>query len=214
MTDWQVRGMVEPMETQHGMLPSMSVSPMHGSATAADLATLERHEVVGGVIVEKAAPSFEHGAAQGSVFLALGSFRGRAGREGRPGGWWLGTEVEIELAPHEVYVPDIAGWRIERVAEPPRGRPVRMAPDWVCEVLSPSTTVRDLGHKQRTYHQARVGHYWVVDPGDQVLTVYRWHEAGYVLALVAGAGESVRAEPFEAVELDIADIFGIPPHEP
>ena len=192
-----------------------AMGPPRGRAlTAAALAQLERHEVVDGELVQKASPSFAHGAAQGRISFALGGFWGHGGAAGRPGGWWLGTEVEIELAPHDVYLPDVAGWRIDRVPEQPRERPVRIAPDWVCEILSPSTTSRDLGHKQRTYHRAQVGHYWVAEPTSQTMTVYRWHEAGYVLALAAGAGEIVRAEPFDSIALDIGDIFGLPPHEP
>lgn len=198
----------ERVPTREGIVSSVQTHPRHSLATAADLESLERHEVVGGELVEKAAPSFEHGDTQGAVYATLFGFRGRGG-DGRPGGWWLGTEVEIELDAHEVYLPDIAGWRIERMPERPRGRPVRMAPDWVCEVLSPSTTGRDLGHKQRTYHRSRVGYYWVVDPVEHVLSVYRWQEDGYLLALVASAGERVRAEPFDTVEIDIAYLFDV-----
>jgi Uma2 family endonuclease len=175
--------------------------------TARDLAGLERHEIVAGELVEKASPSFEHGDTQITIGGMLLGFRGRGGDD-RPGGWWLGTEVELELAPHEVYLPDIAGWRIERVPERPTGRPVRVAPDWVCEILSPSTASRDLGHKQGGYHRARVGHYWLVDPLNLALTVLRWHEVGYQSILAAGPGDVIRAEPFEAIELDMGRIFG------
>jgi Uma2 family endonuclease len=194
------------MDMQHGMLSPMGTPRARGTATAADIHD-ERQEVVRGELVRKASPSLVHGDIQGAVYAMLFGFRGR-GRAGTPGGWWLGTEVEIELETHEVYLPDVAGWRIERVPEQPRERPVRIAPDWVCEVLSPSTTGRDLGHKQRTYHRARVGHYWIVDPIEHVLSIYRWQENGYLLALVAGPEDIVRAEPFDAIELDAGDLFG------
>ena len=213
LTHSRVWLIVKRMEPQYGMLPVMATSRTNGPATAADLADLERHEVVGGAIVQKASPSFEHGSVQNGLGFALGGFRGRGRGEERPGGWWIGTEVELELETHEVYLPDIAGWRIERNPEPPRGRPVRVAPDWVCEVLSPSTAARDLGWKLQAYHRAHVGHYWVVDPVNHVLSVYRWQESGYVLVLAAGAGEVVRAEPFEAIQLDIGDLFDLPPKE-
>ncbi|HWN68144.1 MAG TPA: Uma2 family endonuclease [Haliangium sp.] len=212
LTTQQVGIMVRRMEMQHGMLSMMSQVRDH-LLTSAALADLEHHEIVGGELVRKASPSYAHGSMQMLLGAALRGFYGRGGGAGRPGGWWLGTEVEIELARYEVYLPDIAGWRIDRVSEPPQERPVRVAPDWVCEVLSPSTASRDLGHKLRTYQRAHVGHYWVVEPGNQTITVYRWHEAGYVVAMAAGAGEMVRAEPFEAMELDVADVFGLPPRE-
>lgn len=197
------------METRHSILLPMR-QPRDHVLTAAALADLERHEIVGGELVQKASPSFEHGAAQWAISAALRDFRGHGSS---PGGWWLGTEVEIELDTHDVYLPDVAGWRIERLPDPPSGRPVRVAPDWVCEVLSPSTAGRDLGHKLRSYHLAHVGHYWVVEPLIQTLTVYRWQEAGYLLAMAASAGEVVRAEPFDAIELDVGDIFGRPAQE-
>lgn len=74
-----------------------------------------------------------------------------------------------------------------------------------------STAGRDLGRKLQTYHRAHVGHYWVADPANQTLTIYRWQEVGYVIAMAASAGEVVRAEPFDGIELDIGDIFGLPP---
>ena len=168
----------------------------------------ERHELVAGELVEKASPSFEHGDAQFSIAICLASYRGKGGAD-RPGGWWFGTEVEIELEPDkEVYLPDVAGWRIERVPIRPSGRPIRIAPDWVCEILSPSTSGRDLGHKRSVYYRAHVTHYWVIAPVDQALFVYRWREDGYGLVLAAGADDVVRAEPFEGVEIRVGKMFG------
>jgi Uma2 family endonuclease len=184
----------------------------HGDATAADLAGLERHEVIEGIVEEKAAPTFEHGESQIVLGALLGPYLGRGGG-GRPGGWWLATEVEIELETHHVYLPDIAGWRRDRVSERPSGRPVRLRPDWVCEILSPSTANRDLGAKLRAYHRSGVPHYWVVDPEHATLTVHRWHAEGYLVALTAGAAETVRAEPFSEVELRVGLLFGDDPEE-
>jgi len=186
----------------------MATSRARPPATAADIVDA-RQEVVRGDLVRKASPSFQHASTQNAIGGVLFGFRGPASA-GRPGGWWLGTEVEIELDTHDVYVPDVAGWRINRVPIPPMSRPVRIPPHWVCEILSPTTTARDLGHKQRTYHRMRVGHYWIVDPIEQVLSVYRWQEEGYLLALVATPGEVVRPEPFDAIELDIALLFDVP----
>jgi len=168
-----------------------------------------RAEVIDGEIVQKAAPSAEHSDAQSALLTWV---RRRFGRGGggphRPGGWWILVEVEIEIEAHEVYRPDVAGWRRERVPERPRGRPVRMAPDWVCEVLSRSNARNDLVKKFRAYHRARVGHYWIVDPDDETLVVYRWNEGGYLAVLTANKGETVRAEPFDALELPVGVLFG------
>lgn len=183
-----------------------------GSATADDLIGLRRSEVIGGVVEEKASPGFEHGDAQGALVGILGAFRGRGGG-GRPGGWWLATEVEIELETHEIYVPDIVGWRRDRVHERPRGRPIRVRPDWVCEILSPSTAQLDLGPKHQTFHRCSVPHYWIVDPEHETLTVHRWHQDGYLIVLTAGRKQKIRAEPFESIELHVGQPFGDEPED-
>jgi Uma2 family endonuclease len=202
--------MVSMMEMQPGMLPSMATPRARGTATAADIVD-ERTEVIRGELVPKEAAGQEHGLTQGRIMIALAGVSGRS-RPGRPGGWWLGTEIEIELETHEVYVPDLTGWRLDRVPVLPGGKPVRVKPDWVCEVLSPSTMRRDRGHKQRTYHHAGIEHYWLVEPIDSVIWVYRWSPEGYTLvatieAADLSAGELVRIEPFDVIEMDVADIF-------
>ncbi|MBA2542581.1 MAG: Uma2 family endonuclease [Deltaproteobacteria bacterium] len=178
------------------------------AATASDLAALpdkQPAEVIRGAIVEKAAPSYEHGDAQSSLaeLLKPPFQRGRGG----PGGWWIATEVEIELETHEVYLPDVAGWRRDRVQRP-RGRPIRIRPDWIAEILSKSNAENDLGPKRISYHRAGVPHYWIVDPEHETLTVYRWSSEGYVVHLTAGRRERVRAAPFEDIELQIGQLFG------
>lgn len=82
-------------------------------------------------------------------------------------------------------------------------------PDWIAEVLSASTKKRDLGVKMRAYHHTSVGHYWVVDSQSQVFYVYRWSPRAYEVALTAFIGDRVRAEPFEAVEIDVGRLFGV-----
>lgn len=188
----------------------VAVSPLF-HATAADLLRLPagaRAEVIDGQIVEKAEPSAEHGDAQGGAIVHLrGPFHRRPGGA-QPGGWWILPEVEIELFAHEVYRPDIAGWRRERVTARPHGRPVMVRPDWVCEVLSPSNASNDLVKKLRVYQASRIEHYWIVDPEHETLTVLRWTPEGYLTALTAGRADRVRAEPFGAIELSVGVLFG------
>ena len=179
-------------------------------ATTDDLLAIpeehRRHEIVDGVLVEKEAASGRHGGAQGRVFRQLGPFDRRPG--GRmPGGWWFATEAEIELAPTQVFRPDGAGWRRDRMSALPSEVPIRVAPDWVCEVLSTNRR-NDLIKKKRAYHQHKIGHYWLVDPIEETLSVHRWHTDGFVEILVADRTETVRAEPFDAIELKIAVLFG------
>jgi Uma2 family endonuclease len=195
----------------------MSEPASHGPpATVADwLAQLDdgNAELIDGELIEKAAPSFEHGLAQGRTVGALGgAFGRRAGGPGGPGGWWLATEVDI-LLDGRGYRPDIAGWRRERVSTPPRERPVTVRPDWLCEVVSESNRAVDTVTKLRRYYQAGVPHYWILDQLDRTLTVYRHTAEGYLVALRAGADERVRAEPFGAIELHVAVLLGSDPDE-
>jgi len=187
-------------------------------ATFADLAALGdefRGEVIHGMIVEKAAPSGEHSVAQLRFGRVLGPYDGRGGGGSRgPGGWWFASEADIELAPHEVYRPDVCGWRRERMPQMPKGRPISLRPDWVCEILSPSNQRQDLSTKLLAYHSFKVPHYWIVNPMGEVLVVHRWSEQGYVTVLAAGRGERVRAEPFDAIDLEIGVLFGDDPEEP
>jgi Uma2 family endonuclease len=179
-------------------------------ATVADLLAIpeehRRHEIIDGVLVEKEAASGRHGRAQVRVARRLGPYDRRPG--GRwPGGWWFATEVEIQLSPTQVFRPDVLGWRRERMPEMPVEVPIVLTPDWICEILS-SNRRNDIVTKKRAYHEHRVGHYWLLDPSDETLTVYRWHTDGYVELWVAERHETVRAEPFDAIELRVAVLFG------
>ena len=167
----------------------------------------KQYEIVCGMLVRKAMPSADHSVLQFQLVRFLGPYQGR---RNTPGGWWLGTECEIELFPEpdtHRYLPDVVGWTIAAVPERPRTARVRVWPQWVCEILSPSTADRDTGVKMDTYHRAHVDHYWVVDPERQVLTVWAWAENGYEAILEAGRGERVRAAPFADHELDLDWLF-------
>jgi Uma2 family endonuclease len=171
------------------------------------------HELIAGEVTEKAHPSGEHGSAQaGIVGAVLPSFH-RPTRGGGPGGWWIATEVEVLLETGEVVRPDILGWRRERGLERPVGTPVRVRPDWICEIVSSNNASNDTVKKLRLYHRVGIPHYWLADTRDATLAVLRWSEVGYVTVLTAERGEYVRAEPFDAIELAVGALFGDDPPE-
>src|SRR6266404_6311871 len=176
-------------------------------ATAADLLALPEgtrfHEIVAGELVQKAAPSGEHGAAQAALAGTLfGPFSRKPGGAW-PGGWWFETEVEIEFERHEVYRPDVVGWRRERSPERPAGTLINLRPDWICEILSASNARDDQVTKFDTYRRCGVPHYWIADPVLLTLRVFRWTPDGYLVVVNAQAGQRVRAEPFDAIELEV-----------
>ncbi len=180
------------------------------ACTVADLLAIpeehRRHELIDGVLVEKEAASGRHGGAQVRIARRLGPYDRRPGGRG-PGGWWFATEVEILLTDTQVFRPDVAGWRRERMAALPSEVPIALRPDWICEILSKNRR-NDLITKKRAYHRHEVGHYWLLDPVDDTLAVHRWHPDGYVEVLVADRDERVRAEPFDAIEFRVGVLFG------
>jgi len=181
-------------------------------ATFADLQVLAvddvRAEVIHGVVVEKARPSSEHGGAQCALGTVLGRRFHRSPGGRWPGGWWFCSAIDVEYESHEAYCHDAAGWRRDRGAAL-TGWPIRTRPDWVCELLSPGYTRRDLVDKFQVLHRHRVPHYWIADPQERWLHVHRWEPDGYLVVHAAGEADVVRAEPFEAVELRVAALFGI-----
>jgi Uma2 family endonuclease len=187
------------------------------TATLADLLALpeeqrRRFELVEGAIADRGATSGEHGQAQFNLSTCLTPFRRRPG--GRwPGGWWFGTEVDVYFDAANTFRPDVTGWRRDRVPEFPRGTPIEVRPDWVCEILS-SNRRNDLVKKKRVYHRHQVPHYWIIDPEQETLSVYRHAPDGYTEILVAERGEVVRAEPFDAIPLTLGVIFGDDDDEP
>jgi Uma2 family endonuclease len=192
-------------------MPSAAVRPATLDELFAIPAEQRFHELLGGEIVEKAEPSAEHGSAQVGVVGTLFTPFQRPPGDGGLGGWWILSEVEVLLDTGDLVRPDVAAWRRDRHAARPTGSPVRARPDWVCEVVSESNASTDTVRKLRIYHQAKIPHYWLVDPRDATLTVMRWSEAGFTTVLAAQRGETARAEPFEAIELAVGTLFGDDP---
>lgn len=132
--------------------------------------------------------------------------------KGGPGGWVILDEPELHLGPKpDKVVPDLAGWRRERMpdARGPSDAPGHYdaAPDWVCEILSPSTEAIDRGKKMRIYRREGVGHAWLVNPVTRTLEVYRWEGGRWVLLDTYEGDEVVRAEPFDAIELSLGVLW-------
>jgi Uma2 family endonuclease len=179
-------------------------------ATAADLGALVDHdrlEIIAGQIIEKALPSPDHAFSELRLGGVLHGFNRRPGARG-PGGWWLMAEIHVEYETGEVYCHDLAGWRRDRTPDRPSGWPVRVRPDWVCEIVSPKHERRDFIVKPRVLHAAAVPHYWALHPEEKMLLVHRFTPEGYTVVLTATSGDRVRAEPFEAIELDVSELFG------
>jgi Uma2 family endonuclease len=176
-------------------------------ATYEDLIKVPDHlvaEIVEGELYTSPRPSGAHGRAMGVAFGVL--VRRFDDGDGGPGGWWIAVEPEVHLG-RDVFVPDVAGWRRERVPEYSSGPAWQVAPDWICEVLSPSTARFDRIVKLPKYAQHQVAWAWLVDPALQTLEIYRLEHGQWVLTATHAGDEVIRPEPFDAVDFPLGSLW-------
>lgn len=177
-------------------------------ATLMDLESVPENmvgEIIRGCLTTSPRPSPRHANASSVLGGDLsGPFHlGRGG----PGGWRLLDEPELHLD-DDVLVPDLAGWRRERLPQLADEAAFTLCPDWVCEVLSPATARMDRIEKMPIYASAGVQHLWLIDPVWKSLEVFRLADGCWLLLGMHRDDERVRAEPFEAVELELTPLWG------
>lgn len=161
-------------------------------------------EIVGGQLRLSPRPAMPHTSVASTLGEELGPpfKRGRGG----PGGWIILDEPELHLS-EDVVVPDLAGWRRERLPVVPDAPFVTLPPDWLCEVLSRSTEKLDRAEKLPRYAAAGIRHVWLIDPRLRTLEVLRLHEAKWLTLAIHHDDARIRAEPFDAIELDLAVLW-------
>ena len=161
-------------------------------------------ELIGGTLYTHPRPGPRHATAGAGL---LGRLRPAFDRgDDGPGGWRILYEPELHLD-DEVLVPDLAGWRRERLPELPDTAYFTLAPDWVCEVLSPSTRKLDLVHKRPIYASAGVAHLWLIDPVERILEAFKLHDEKWQLIATVEDDDPVRIAPFEAVTFSLAELW-------
>jgi len=177
-------------------------------ATYAEILALPEHlvgEILGGQLHTHPRPGPRHA----HVYSGLGGnlWGPFDGGMGGPGGWWIIDESELHLGA-DVIVPDIAGWRRERMPELPQTAWFELAPDWACEILSPSTARTDRAIKMPIYAREQVAHLWLVDPDARTLEVYHRHDQCTWLLLATLKDEDpVRQPPFEAIQFSLGSLW-------
>ena len=176
-------------------------------ATYDDLVKLPDHvvaEIVDGELHATPRPAPRH-ANTGSIIggrLVQPYHEGRGG----PGGWWILYEPELHVG-SDVLVPDWAGWRRRRMPALPTTAYFPLAPDWVCEILSPSTASLDRVKKLSIYAREQVVHAWLLDPIAGTLEVLRLEGGRWTIIATLAGDEVARAEPFLEVELDLRSLW-------
>lgn len=161
-------------------------------------------EIVAGALRLSPRPAGPHTAAASALGEELGPpfKRGRGG----PGGWIILDEPELHLS-GDILVPDLGGWRRARLPAVPNRPFFDLAPDWACEVLSPSSEKMDRADKLPIYAREAVGHVWLVNPLEHTLECLRLEASRYSIVGVWRDDARVRAEPFDAFELDLAVLW-------
>lgn len=191
------------------------VEPARRRATYQDVVDAPEHkvaEIIDGELYLSSRPRMRHASAAFNLSGELGIPFGRG--RGGPGGWLFLTEPELHFG-EDVVVPDLAAWRRERLPSVDGDATfLTLAPDWLCEVLSPSTEKLDRAEKLPVYAMAGVGHVWLINPHHRTLEVFRLHEGKWLGLAVHRDEQRVRAEPFDTFELDLAllwaDVSSLP----
>ena len=183
--------------------------PALAAATRADLDALPENvvgEIIDGVLYTTPRPRAGHALVETTLAAELDApyRRGRGG----PGGWWILVEPGIELPDAAEIVPDLAGWRRDRLPNLPEDTPIQVVPDWVCEILSPGSRRHDQVVKRPFYARVGVAFMWIVDLAARTLSTSKLVDGHWLELSVHAEGDPIRVEPFPEVEISINDWFG------
>ena len=187
--------------THDGMFPARP------RATYQDVLDAPAHrvaEIVDGTLYTHPRPASLHALASSVLGRKIGN--PYQDGVGGPGGWWIIDEPELHLG-DDVLVPDIAGWRRERMPDYPDTAYFTLAPDWVCEVLSASTRKHDLCGKRPVYAREGVAHLWFVDPVDRTLEVFELRDGQWLLIAAAADDDPISTRPFDAITFSLGDLW-------
>ena len=182
--------------------------PALKQATYEDLLQVPEHlvaEILNGELHTQPRPAPKHANASSMLGAKIANPFQLGG--GGPGGWWILDEPELHLN-DDIMVPDLAGWRREHMPELPETAWFELAPDWVCEILSPSTTKKDRVIKMPKYARYGVAHLWLIDPLEQMLEAYEFKGSQWMLVVTLKDDDMVRVAPFDAIEFSLGDLWG------
>ena len=161
-------------------------------------------EIVDGALHTHPRPASPHTRASSSLGIKVGGPFDHG--VGGPGGWWIADEPELHLG-DDILVPDLAGWRRARMPDWPAVAWFTLAPDWVCEVLSPSTREFDLTDKRPVYAREKIAHLWLVDPLARTLEAFELRNGEWTLIAGARDDDLASIRPFDAVSFSLADLW-------
>lgn len=193
------------------MLKNMDeAKPPNRPATYDDLLKVPDHkvaEILDGELHVSPRPASPHLYAGSRLVMHLAPLNEGLGG---PGGWWILAEPELHLGP-DVLVPDLAGWRVDRMSHVPTVSFFTLAPDWVCEVISPSTERIDRLKKLRIYAREGIRHAWLINPVPRTIEIRRLEAGEWVLVATYCGDEVINPEPFDALPLPLVRLWKVAP---
>ncbi|MBF0119059.1 MAG: Uma2 family endonuclease [Desulfobacterales bacterium] len=183
------------------------LTPIKINATYKDLYTIPENmigEIIDGELFAMPRPSYKHSNAA----FGLADIRIKYG-QGNSGRWWILVEPEIKFSEtkEDTVVPDLAGWKRERMPTLPENNWTSIPPDWICEVLSPSTAKHDRKRKMPKYAKFGVAYVWLIDPTSKNLEIFRLESGKWVLVDFFSDDDKVSGEPFQEIEIDLTNLW-------
>lgn len=176
-------------------------------ATYEDILALPENivgEILNGQLETQPRPAPKHALAAGSMSGELSSpfQKGRGG----PGGWWILPEPECHVE-GEIFVPDLAGWRKQRMPKLPQTAWIEVVPDWVCEIISPTSVRRDRVTKMAIYARLGIAYFWLIDPQAQTLEAYHLQNSHWSLLASYADEQMVSIAPFAEHSFSLANLW-------
>jgi Uma2 family endonuclease len=190
-------------------MPAVMKAALYADDLYAELEALPENltgEIINGQLYTQPRPTTPHALVESGLAMDIGSayHRGRGG----PGGWWILVEPEIHfIRDTEVLVPDLAGWRRERMPRLPNDQRIEVVPDWVCEILSLSTARKDRMTKMPVYARYGVTYLWLVDPLAHTLEAFALREGRWTVIGQFQEQEIVSVEPFQEIALELGALW-------
>lgn len=164
-------------------------------------------EIINGRLETQPRPSPKHALASSSLGDELTSPFQKS--KGGPGGWWIIDEPELHLG-NDIFVPDIAGWQKEKMPVLPATAWFEAVPDWICEILSPSTAKIDRIEKMPLYAEYGVQYLWLIDPNLRTLEVYELRQGQWLLLGSCDNDSDVCFKPFHAISFSLGNLWDTP----
>ncbi|MBF0099990.1 MAG: Uma2 family endonuclease [Desulfobacterales bacterium] len=161
-------------------------------------------QIINGELIVMPRPSPKHAGTLSNLTIEIGPPY-KLGRGG-PGGWIILDEPEIKLG-QDIFVPDLAGWKKEKLPQPPSTNYISVPPDWICEVLSPSTEKTDRARKMPIYAQFQVGHLWLIDPIEKILEIFKLIHNQWTVLSIYAEDDKVKGEPFQEIDIDLKNLW-------